>query len=451
MAEPDRSNFSSPSSSHRLPTISAIDALNNVTTTRHSAISTGLPALDRVLQGRKAHVGSQGEGTGGLSRGAITEVYGPPGVGKTCFGYFTALSLPTAGVPSIMHAAVSTLRAGNSVIWIDTAHTIVGQRLASLLSSTQEPPSENSSSSPAPPLSLETMLSKFHHFQTPTLPHLLALLTHPSPSFPPPKITVIIIDAMSTLFLTAFPRLPDTYDTNHNQTPAKKSLDSQWAAGRKFSVMGDLISKLGRMAAVQNIAILLISQVANKIQHGQAGVLYPTIQLKNWEQGVNTRIVLYRDWLPPEDGKRVMDVRFAAVVKLGGTPVDPVQWRHVIPFVIPRTAPYQFQEIPLPSSILGPALQQHASNSVRPPSQTLPFLPPPPSQPKRKREEIADSDDEEDGGVVMGSDEEFGWFGGEDAGDELLLLEEDGLEGDPSLVPGEDVGDVEEAEDRSGD
>lgn len=114
MAEKDRSNFSSspsartslilpaplfPSVSYikltadRLPTISAIDALNNVTSAQHPAISTGLPTLDRILQGQRADLASQE--TGGLSRGSVTEIYGPPGAGKSTFGYVIPVVLKT--------------------------------------------------------------------------------------------------------------------------------------------------------------------------------------------------------------------------------------------------------------------------------------------------------------------------------------------------------------------
>jgi len=82
----------------RLPTVSASQALHNIRTKASRAVSTGLPDLDKLLypyglpsrteQGRSgSESGSNGEaGGGGLARGKVTEVYGPPGVGKTAFG-----------------------------------------------------------------------------------------------------------------------------------------------------------------------------------------------------------------------------------------------------------------------------------------------------------------------------------------------------------------------------
>lgn len=67
----------------RLPTLSASQALHNLSSTPRRPISTGLSSLDAALQGRDHDASSQGALPGGLSRGELTEVYGPPGVGKT--------------------------------------------------------------------------------------------------------------------------------------------------------------------------------------------------------------------------------------------------------------------------------------------------------------------------------------------------------------------------------
>lgn len=49
-------------------------------------ISSGLEELDAALQGREIGVREEGRGGGGVSRGKVTEVWGPPGVGKTALG-----------------------------------------------------------------------------------------------------------------------------------------------------------------------------------------------------------------------------------------------------------------------------------------------------------------------------------------------------------------------------
>ena len=69
----------------RLPTFSASQALQNLRSTSKRPISTGLRRLDAALQGKDYEVSSQDDLRGGISRGEVTEVYGPPGVGKTAF------------------------------------------------------------------------------------------------------------------------------------------------------------------------------------------------------------------------------------------------------------------------------------------------------------------------------------------------------------------------------
>jgi len=69
----------------RLPTVSASQALSQLKARGPRAISTGLPQLDALLVGcANNHNGANM--SGGLIRGKVTEIYGPPGAGKTTFG-----------------------------------------------------------------------------------------------------------------------------------------------------------------------------------------------------------------------------------------------------------------------------------------------------------------------------------------------------------------------------
>lgn len=170
--------------------------------------------------------------------------------------------------------------------------------------------------------SMEDLLDKFHHYTCPTLPHLLALLTHPSPSFPPENARLIIVDSISTLFATAFPRAVDSFDGN--PTSAKKNDAVQWAASRRWSVMGDLMSKLGKLAATRYLTVLLTSQTTTRIRPDTGAVLHPSISGTAWDGGISNRVVLYRDWLTVHEGdgssqqKQIHGARFAGVVKASG-------------------------------------------------------------------------------------------------------------------------------------
>lgn len=101
MVEQDIHNYSSSSSrtSHksiiilntnltdRLPTLSATQALQNLASTPCSPITTRLQHLDRLLQGREYGSPTQDDLPGGIFKGEVTEIFGPPGVGKTSLAY----------------------------------------------------------------------------------------------------------------------------------------------------------------------------------------------------------------------------------------------------------------------------------------------------------------------------------------------------------------------------
>jgi len=71
-----------------MPTVSAAQALQDLNSPATRCVSTGLRGLDCALQNREAEALTADTERlyGGVSRGQLTEVYGPPGVGKTALG-----------------------------------------------------------------------------------------------------------------------------------------------------------------------------------------------------------------------------------------------------------------------------------------------------------------------------------------------------------------------------
>lgn len=67
-----------------MPTKSAAQALQDLQNPIIHSISTGVPDLDLAIQNKS--LSADEECTGGLKRGTVTEIYGPPGVGKTTLG-----------------------------------------------------------------------------------------------------------------------------------------------------------------------------------------------------------------------------------------------------------------------------------------------------------------------------------------------------------------------------
>lgn len=216
---------------------------------------------------------------------------------------------------------------------------MIGSRFKDILSSIPSFEKEATSD----PASIDSYLGNFHHFATPTLPHLLALLTHPSSSFPPAETTLIVIESISTLFALAFPKTAGENATSQQNPAAKKSDAAHWASSRRWVVMGDLISKIGRLAATKNIAVLLTNQTTTRIRAETGAVLHPALSGSAWDTGINTRVVIFRDWMfqasegASSQGEYVPGVRFAGVLKAKGILYEGVG--KVATFVIEKVSP----------------------------------------------------------------------------------------------------------------
>ena len=219
---------------------------------------------------------------------------------------------------------------------IDTTHKLFGARLADVLNHCQPPNSPDLHSSP-PVVRLTGELSeKFHHFWTPTLPHLLALLCHTSPNFPPKATSLIVIDTIPTLFGASLSRASE--DNDANQKPTVKSEAAQWAASRRWSAMGEFATKVSRLAALKHLAVVVSSQTNTKIKMERSAVLRPSIMTKAWVEAINTRIVVFRDFSIPYHQKLHQSsgsgIRFAGLVKMGSVMFDHLD--QVVPFTIDK-------------------------------------------------------------------------------------------------------------------
>ncbi|KZF25350.1 hypothetical protein L228DRAFT_244167 [Xylona heveae TC161] len=241
---------------------------------------------------------------------------------------------------------------------------------------------------------MDNMLERFEYWKAPRLAHLFALLMHPTGSFPSEGSGLIVIDCVSTLFDISFPRSGnERVPTNKDGTPKpKKEVEArQWASGRRFAVMGDLISRLSKLAALRNVAVLLVNQTTTRLRFEGSARLVSMLGGNNWDVGIWSRIVLIRDWgtIQSEDGDghRMQGIRYAGVQKIARTvPRDEVFALKAVPFVIKQDGIHEIET--------NLALPDTAPPDIPSGSQ------------KRKHDEIADSQSE-DGD--MGSDEDYGW------------------------------------------
>lgn len=307
-----------------------------------------------------------------------------------------------------MQTCASALSAGEEVVWVDAATPLYTPRLQEILNSS---PKNN-------PAATADCMKRFHYFATPTLAHLLALAVHPPLSFPPAGTSLIVLDTISFLFEISYPR------NKHNKphTTIKSGADtSRWSSSRRFAVMATLINSLSKMAAMHDIAVLILSPTSTKMRGGGLGALLaPAMAGLEWESSIATRIVLFRDWAPAVFSQggggsqssqaiseaELQKIRFAGVVKSGGVNArsDDGAVGPVVPFTIETSG---LTEVLLPSSSAVNA--NHTSLQVL----TSPVR----RSAKRAYDEVADSEGED------GSDAEYGWADDDDIAAEGLVDE----------------------------
>ncbi|KAJ5403107.1 uncharacterized protein N7487_009003 [Penicillium crustosum] len=368
--------------------ISASQSLNASAATR-DPIATGLARLDEALNDLPDQPNQ-----GGILRGHVTEIFGPPGAGKTSLA---------------LNIACNALRDGK-VVWIGMFLPVPRVSCAVLLT-----PLDTGCPLPSPRLEeMSVNLDDFIYFRAHTLPHLIALLARPPKGFPPSETNLIVVDSVSNLFPAYFPSAQELKD----QLAEGKITDKahlQWLLNRKWNIASELATHLARLAA-RNIAVLTINQSHTKIKPQSHAVLQPLLSGSAWEASVQTRIAVYRD-LPDE--------RFAEVEKRAGKSLPEQAEELLVAFRIEPDGLYEIErKESLPSEPLSPLAKSppdfeyydpptptpspiSSVLSSAPPSpelkspSPLPSKPVSPDQPvqapskKRKVEEVADSQDED--------------------------------------------------------
>lgn len=294
------------------------------------------------------------------------------------------------------------MREGQRVVWVDAACApLVRERFDSVLLKSQadfwrEPGTDpNAPSGP----SRDEMCSHFHYFTAPTLAHLLALFVHPPALFPPHNTSLVVVDSLATLVDNAYPRNPD------DRMARVKTEQSRWAAGRRFAIVNELISTFTRFSATHDIALLVMSQTITRIRGASRAVLVPAMSGMEWENGVSTRLVLFRDWVRSEntsdksEAARLRRARFVGLTKTNGiTLAEEGGVGSVVAFTIEHSG---LQSLNFSAdNITAPAIP---STHARPP--------------KRPAAEI-----DEDAGEEPNSDELYGWIEDDEVAAEGLLI-----------------------------
>ncbi|KAG9714509.1 P-loop containing nucleoside triphosphate hydrolase protein, partial [Aureobasidium melanogenum] len=252
----------------------------------------------------------------------------------------------------------------------------------------------------------DTRLDRFHAFSTPTVAHLLALTLHPPQSFPSPGTALMVIDDLHAIFEVSYPRNRANTFTSH------KSEAARWAAGRRYGIMGTLISALKKLAALNDMAIIVTTGCATRVRPGSGlgAVLVPGMGGAEWEAGISNRLVMFRDfklgsWAQQQ--QHPDSARYIGLQKNNGVAFsDEGETGQLVAFIIDKDG---LKDIVNKDSTADAPIVTLAASS---PSKIR----------KRPYAEIAD-------GSAEGRDE-YGWLNGDEADaegliDEAALLEDD--------------------------
>ncbi|KAL2867190.1 uncharacterized protein BJX67DRAFT_107494 [Aspergillus lucknowensis] len=361
----------SPTTQRSRPVVSfpASQSLQASAPLRADAVSTGLARLDDAICPRSRE--AEGDFVSqGIPQGHVTEIFGPPGVGKTSLA---------------LNIASNALRAGKKVVWIDTGSPLPRLRLRDTLrKSIQECGCSQT---------VEELVQNLILFRAPSLPHLLALIFHTPSRFPPDSCDLLVIDSASGPFPSYFPN-PTELKTRLAQFKSLDKAQVQWLMNRNSNVTSDLANKLTRLAATHHTAVLVINQTRTRIRGQVRATLCPVLAGGGWESSINTRIVLYRDF-PTTEEDIPSKIRFAEVMKRSGKMLALRLQENIVPFVIEMDGLRTLDNQPSPPMAAWDSNRAHELTMQR----------------KRKVDEIADSQDEDD------SDDDYGWLDGDDASD----------------------------------
>ncbi|KAI7267667.1 P-loop containing nucleoside triphosphate hydrolase protein [Hortaea werneckii] len=341
-----------PASSHRLPTVSASAALQDLESYESNKDVDDSRSSDAKVSKDALQL------PGGFEKNRVTEVWGPSGAGKTAL---------------LLQIAAERLRSGKGVTWIDADTPLVGKRLSTLLKSGDTDDTQSSEDTSL----LTDRLKRFRHHTAPTLSHLLALVLHARPDFPPEGTSLLVIDGLNTLIDLDYPRFAFA--------GTAKTEQQKWQAGRRYAVLGSLVSGLNKMAVLNNLAVAVSIGCASRTRSdsGLGSALVPGVGGGEWDSGVWTRLAVFRDF----------SGRFVGVQKCQGRSLIPRdetgETGNVICFEIFKSGKIRAKEVEA-------SAQSTGVNVLRSPAKAR----------KRTFEEIADSEGEDV--------DEYGWADGDE-------------------------------------
>lgn len=414
MPDPDSDvhNFPPSPSHHRLPTISGVEALQAVTV-KAKAIPTSLDTLDSYL----LPINALPRAASGIQRGHVTEIYGPPGVGKTALGLQLACNA--------LHSSPNPAQ----VLWINGGSPLVEERFSSIFNQSHAPSDPSAASSPQQPdANLSLLFEHLTYLEVNTLPRLLTIFAHPTAELPSPKTALIVVDDVSNIVSGSLLRNSKPSPNGSEPPPGMQEKLTRNAASKRFRIIETLASAMAKLAALRNLAIVVLTNATTNLKAGQKASLRPALASQAWDSTIHARIMLYYDFPPPpqelspEPSLRIYGLarlRYAEVQRLSGRDV----YLPAVPFLIkesgleelavPDVMPFTERSDPVAGyedkteASISPTRRSKLAALLLEPGQ-LPYLPleaEPSQSDKRKFDELTDGDDTSQSETENGTDQ----------------------------------------------
>ncbi|EWY96472.1 hypothetical protein FOYG_05164 [Fusarium oxysporum NRRL 32931] len=289
----DRASFGTPST-HRLPTVSASQAIDELGNDASTHVSIGIEELDRSLIANVPVDSQDTTAKGGVQRGQVTEIWGPPGAGKTALG---------------LQLTANALCDGDAVVWVDCFQALQHDRLRAVTNATKTRRNSQTNSALDASETQEGDASRFYHYSCFTLPHLVALVSRPTAKLIPHNCSLMVISSLSALVNSALPK-------SHDGKATSKSNKGPSPSAKRTQALLSIVNALHKFAATRNCAVVVLSQCATKMHSERGATLTAAVNASVWEQGISTRLVMFRDWAWQENN--LTSVFLAGLQKLDG-------------------------------------------------------------------------------------------------------------------------------------
>lgn len=151
--------------------------------------------------------------------------------------------------------------------------------------------------------------SRFYHYSCFTLPHLVALVSRPTAKLIPHNCSLMVISSLSALVNSALPK-------SHDGKATSKSNKGPSPSAKRTQALLSIVNALHKFAATRNCAVVVLSQCATKMHSERGATLTAAVNASVWEQGISTRLVMFRDWAWQENN--LTSVFLAGLQKLDG-------------------------------------------------------------------------------------------------------------------------------------